>query len=577
MDDLKLVRAIANSLKQDREPFEAHYAQLEQHFLPRRGQFTNDPAGKGNSDRGGLINGKMVDSTPVRALRILQSGLQAGMTSPARPWFRLQPLDPGLRERKAVKEYIAKAEYEMRRLMDNSGLYKVLHTGYQHLGVYGTECAIIEDTLDYGLRGIELTPGSYWLGMSDERTVDTLYREFEMTVQQIVGKFVFRNSKYNEPEWGRVPQRVKNLYDKGNVTDRLTVCHLITPRQDRDHRFKDASNKPIASWYWLKEDDRPRTAQTLAGDLGYDKNPISASRWTVSGYETYGISPGMETLPDVKELMAKRRDLAEAIKRMNRPAMNAHTDLRNSRFSLLPGAVNFMDDPAKGLIPAFQANPDIGSLQRDIEISKDAVWSGMYADLFLMISNMPGVQPRNELELMERKEEKLIALGPVLEGLHNEKLKPLVERLYETVTSSGTLGPAPEELDGQELEIDFVSMLAQAQKAISTGSMERFAAFVGNISAVKPNVLDKFDEDQAVDEYADMIGVPPSIVRSDDEVDALRQQRQQAQQAAQAAEQAVQVTKAAQQGAQAAKVLSEADAPRGPAPLDILNRIGVGQ
>lgn len=574
MEDMKRKKRIARSLKDGREDWEGHFEQLEQFFLPRRGSFSSDPASKSKSDRGKMLNRKMLDSTPMRALRILQSGLQAGITSPSRPWFRLQPLDPDLRERKAVKEYLAKAEFEMRRLMDRSGLYNMLHTGYADLGVYGTEAAIIEEDGEKDLRGHQLVGGSFWLGMSDETKIDTLYREFNMTINQIVGKFVFDGNQYGEPDWGKVPQRIKDLYDKGDVSQMETVAQLIAPRYERDTRKQDGPNKPIGSCYWLRDDDRGENLQRLLADKGYDENPISASRWNVNGYEVYGRSPAMEALPDVKELMAKRRDYSEMLKRMNRPPMNAHSDLRNSKFSLLPAAVNFMADPSKGLQPTFQMNPNFGPLNDDIQNTKDSIWSAMYADLFMMISQLDRRQI-TATEIDERREEKLIALGPVLERLHYEKLKPLVERLYKRVTDSGVLGEPPEELMDQDLEIDFVSMLAQAQKAVATGGMERLSGFIGNLSAVKPEVLDKFNTDQAVDEYADMIGVPPSVVNSDDEVAQMRQARQEAQQMQEAMATAESATKSMQQGAQAAKVLSEADNPRGGAPNDILSKTGL--
>ena len=574
-DSMKRMKRVATSLKADREDWEGHYEQLESHFLPRRGHFSTDPASKATSDRGKMLNRKMLDSTPMRALRILQSGLQAGITSPSRPWFRLQPLDPAMRERKAVKEYLARAEFEMRRLMERSGLYNMLHTGYGDLGVYGTEAGVIEDAGEKDLRGVQLVPGSYWLGTSSDMEIDTLYREFNMSVGQIVGRFVFRGVRFGNPDWSLVPQAIKEAYDKGDISKQHVTCQMIAPRHERDTRMRDAQNKPIASQYWLRDDERAEAQIKLMGDLGYDRNPISASRWNVNGSEVYGRSPAMEALPDVKELMSKRREYAELLKRLNRPPMNAHSDLRNSRFSLLPGAVNFMADPGKGLIPAYQSQPQLAPLAEDIQGSKDSVWSAMYADLFMMISQLDRRQI-TATEIDERREEKLIALGPVLERLHFEKLKPLVERLFERVVESGTLGPPPEELEDQDLEIDFISMLAQAQKAVATGSMERFAGFIGNLSAVKPEALDKLDEDQTIDEYADMLGVPPSVVRSDEEVAQIRAERVQQQQAMAAAETAKTAASAANQGAQAAKVLSEADGPRGAAPGDILAKAGLG-
>jgi hypothetical protein len=571
----KLVDRVAESLKAHRQDWEPHYKLLEQHFLPRNSAFSSDPATSNTANRGKLINRKMLNSTPMRALRVLKSGLQAGVTSPSRPWFRLQPSDPGKRERPAVKEYMWKAQTEMRRIMERSGLYNMLHNGYGHLGVYGVECSLIEDHGPMALRGYQMKPGSFWLGMSNDRDVDTCYREFGMTVNQIVGKFVYGNNKSGDPDWNAVPPAIKDKYDKGQIGEIETVCQLIMPRRNRDALKINKENKPIASLYWLKDDSRDTNNRPLLGNGGYNTNPISASRWEVDGYEVYGYSPAMETLPDVQELMTQRRDYLEMLRRVNRPPMNAHTDLRTSAFSLAPGAVNYMADPSKGLTPAYQVDPQLAALREDAEVSKDSIWSGMYADLFMMISQLDRRQI-TATEIDERREEKLIALGPVLERLHFEKLKPLVERLYITVVNSGVIGPPPEELRGEEVEIDFISMLAQAQKAVATGGMERLVGFVGNLAAAKPEVLDKIDEDATVSEYADMLGVPVNVVRSDDDAQALRRRRQEAEARMQQAEQAEKVAGAANQGAQAAKVLSEADSPRGMAPADILNRTNLG-
>jgi hypothetical protein len=575
-DATKRMKRIAKSLKSHREDWEPHYEVLEKHFSPRRGYFADDPVNNARSQRGKMLNQTLIDGTPLRALRILKSGLQAGITSPARPWFRLQTVNPEKRKNEAVREWLAKVEYEMRRLADRSGIYNTLHTGYGDLGVYGTEAALIEDHNDFDLRSIQLVPGSYWLGSTQENRIDTLYREFDLTVNQIVGKFVFKGQRTAKPEWGVVSKQVKEMYDKGDVGEHIKTSQLIMPRYSRDPDRQDGANKPIASQYWMCEADGSghKGNYHMMGDLGYDDNPISASRWDVAGYDTYGRSPAMEALPDVKELFAKRRDYMEMLRRLNRPPMNAHSDLRNSAFSLMPGAVNFMQNPDKGLVPSFQVNPQLGPVVEDIESSKDAIWSGMYADLFMMISQLDRRQI-TATEIDERREEKLIALGPVLERLHFEKLKPLVERLFQRVQDSGIAGPPPSALDGEEVEIDFVSMLAQAQKAVATGSMERLAGFIGNMAAVKPQVLDKWDEDAAVNEYADMLGVPPSVVRSDDEANKIRAERQKQEAQMAQAEMMQQVAGAANQGAQAAKVMSEADSPRGAAPGDVLAKAGL--
>lgn len=572
--DKKRCERIQSSLKAHRADFEPHFAEIEKFMSPRRGNFkgAGDPVSAEMGKRGKVVNSAILNSTPVRALRILKSGMQAGMTSQSRPWFKLEHPDPGLRKRPAVKEYVEQLQTEARLLLARSGMYNALHTSWGDLGAYGTEAMLIEDSDRFGLRPIALVPGSYWLGASDHSRIDTLFREFRLTVNQIVGKFVFNGDTSSKPDWSKVSPKVKQLFEDGDIGELLKVSHLITPRHgsDRDPKRMDGANKAIASKYWMDDtkDDQ------LMGDLGYDRNPISASRWEVQGYEVYGRSPGMDALPDCKELMSKRRDYAEMMRRMNRPTMNAHIDMRNSAFSMMPGAVNFMADPSKGLQPAFQVSPQFGELRQDMEQTKDDIWSSMYADLFMMISSLDRRQI-TATEIDERREEKLLALGPVVERSQFEKLDPLVDMTVARVIELGLVGPPPEELQGEDLNTEFVGMLAQAQRAVSTGAIERLWGFAGNMAAIKPEIMDKLDGDKTIDEYAGLLGVAPSLIVSTEAVQNTRAQRQQTEQAMMMAEQAPNVAGAMKSGAEAARLLSEADGPRGGAPTDVLAKAGL--
>lgn len=575
--EYKRAKRIADSLKQHREPWEPDFVELSDLILPTRGLWSRNPAQEEKTREGktGNLNRKMLDSTPRQALRILQSGMQAGITNPARPWFRLKTSDPLLNKRPAVAAYFDEMTRAARELMNSSGLYNTLHRGYGDLGTYGTECALIESDPIRKMKSTQLVPGSYWLGASNHALIDTLYREYGSTVNQVVGKFVYKGQRYGTPDWTTVPPRVKKLFDEGEVGSAVSIGHLVTPRHDTMPGMR-AERKPIASVYWVCDawgQEHHTQTEMLMGVSGYDRNPISASRWEVVGESVYGVSPGMDAAPDIRELMSKRRDYAEMLRRVNRPTMNAHTDLRRSGFSMLPGAVNFMADPSKGLQPAFQVDPQFQALSSDINESRERIWSALYADLFMMISNLDRRQITAR-EIDERSEEKLIGLGPMLELQHFEKLGPLLETVFNYVIEGGTAPEMPEELRDEEVEVEYTSMLAQAQRAVSTGAMERLWAFAGNMSAVKPDVLDKLDGDQSIDEYAEMIGTPTSIVLSDEKVMEIRQARQAQLAQQQQLQAAATIAPALNQGAQAAKVLSEADSPRGPQPGDILRRIG---
>lgn len=557
----------AAAAKRLRLDYDDHFRELAEFMLPRRGKF-NVTA---NNKRGQKINRRILNSRGTLALRTLQSGMQAGITSPARPWFRLIPSELDLLSAGPVREYTNEVERIMRQHFQSTGTYNALHTGYGDIGLYGTDCAILDEDAEHAFIVHQLVPGTFWVMANYRNEIDTVYIETYMTVEQVVGRFVFNGKRNADPDWTRVTNTTKNLWDKGNRTELVEVARIIEPRYERDPQRLTPDNKPVASVWWEIGSDKDRVLR----NSGYDYNPIISSRWYREGDEVYGRSPGMDSLPDVKMLQTQERDKAEAIQRMNRPPMNAPTQMRNSPFSLLPGAVNFTDVD-RGMVPAYEVNPPVDQLRADIRETEERINEAMYANLFMMLANSDRRQITAR-EIDERHEEKLLGLGPVLELQHKEKLRPLILRTYEILSKRGKLPPVPRELDNQTLQIDYISMLAQAQKAVATGGVERLAGFVGNLAAVKPEVLDKFDEDEAVEEYADMLGTPARIVRDQDEVDAIRQARAEEMQRQQELDRAGQVAPIMQQGAQAAKVLSEASNPRGPAPQDILNRIGLGR
>ena len=310
-------------------------------------------------------------------------------------------------------------------------------------------------------------------------------------------------------------------------------------------------------------------------ESGFDENPLIGPAWELVGEDHYAISPGMVALGDVKMLQLEQQRKLEAIDTLVRPPMTGPTSLRNNPASLLPGSVTLVDDPTgKGYRPAMEVQLRLGELASDIRDTQERIQRAFYADLFLMISQMEGIQPRNQFEIAERKEEKLLALGPVLENVYNGQLEPVIDRAFNILNRRKELPPAPAELHGKDLKIEYTSMLAQAQKAVATGGIERGVAFIGQISAVKPEVLDKLDGDQAVDEYFEMLGVPPSILISDDEVKKAREARAQKQQQQEQMAQMAQMAPAMKQGADAAAVLAGAQNNVGGG--ELLAKLGIG-
>lgn len=500
------------ALERERQSWFTHWRELSDYILPRRGQFLGLP---GQSDRGRKVNGKILDSTGTLAARTLASGLMSGVTSPARPWFRLAVADPALAQAPGVRAWLDQVQEVMMRIFAQSNLYNALATVYEELGVFGTGALLVlEDEQDV-VRAWPLTVGEYWLAASDRQVVNTLYREFPLTVFQLVERFG-RN---------RVSPLVREHYDGGAWDREVSVVHAIEPNEGRDFERADNRNMAFRSIYF----EKANVGDALLSVSGFEAFPAMCPRWHLVGNDVWGRSPGMDALPDVKGLQIMQKRFSQALEKMVNPPMVAPPSLRNEPASSLSGAVTYVADPTgAGFRPAYQINPPLNHLASAISDRQRAVQSAFYADLFLMMSQLDDV--RSATEIVERREEKLVMLGPVLERLHDELLDPLIKRVFGLMERAGRVPSPPRALAGQGLAVEYVSSLAQAQRSVATGGIERLVSFAGRAAAMKPDVLDKLDIDQTIDAYGDLLGVPGRLIVPTERAAAARTQRAEIQQ-----------------------------------------------
>jgi hypothetical protein len=500
------------ALDRERQSWFQHWRELSDHILPRRGQFLS-PAGQ--SDRGRKLNGRILDSTGTLAARTLASGLMSGVTSPARPWFRLTVGDPALAQAEGVRAWLDRVQEAMLRVFARSNLYNALATVYEELGVFGSAALLILEDDEEIVRAWPLTVGEYWLASSDRQVVNTLYREFPLTVFQLVERF------------GRdaVSALVREQYDAGTWDREVVVVHAIEPNEGRDLERADNRNMAFRSVYY----EKAGADDCLLSVSGFDAFPAMCPRWHLIGNDVWGRSPGMDALPDVKGLQILHKRFGQALEKMVNPPMVAPPSLRNDTASSLSGAVTYVSDPTGvGFRPAYQINPPLNHLASVIADRQRSIQAAFYADLFLMMSQLDDV--RSATEIVERREEKMVMLGPVLERLHDELLDPLIKRVFGLMERAGQVPELPPAMAGKGVSIEYVSSLAQAQRSVATGGIERFVSFAGRAAAMRPDVLDKLDIDQTVDAYGDLLGVPSRLIVSTDQATAARQQRAQAQQ-----------------------------------------------
>lgn len=540
-------------LKSERATWWQHWSEITAYLTPLQGRYFRQDRNKGQKRYGNIY-----DNTGTRGLGVLAAGLMGGLTSPARPWFRLGTADATLNKVPAVKQWLADVTNLMLTVFQKSNTYRALHNVYRELGAFGTGISIVVDDFENMIHHHPITTGTYCVSTNFQGRVDTMYREFDMTVAQLVNEFGIDN----------VSTSVRNMYERGTLDTWVTVLHAIEPRSDRDPTKIDAQNMEWSDIYMELGAPEDRYLR----ESGHKRFPVLAPRWDVQGGDIYGNSPGMEALGDIKQLQHEQLRKAQAIDLMVNPPLQVPTSFKNRDVERFPGGITFVDTAStqKAIQTAYDVNLNLSYLLSDIQDVRGRVNSAFYVDLFMMISQDNAATTRmTATEVAERHEEKMLMLGPVLERLQDELLDPLIDITFNRLIESGTLPPAPPELHGKQLSVELVSMLAQAQRAVATNGVDRFVGAMGQIAQFKPDILDKFDSDKWADEYSDMLGVSPDLVVPQDQVDQIRQQRAQAQQKQQQMEQLASAS-------QTAKNLGQTPTTGGNAASDMLGMFSQG-
>ena len=527
------------ALRSERSSFIPLYRELSDYHLAHRGRFLTSDRNKGYKR-----NTKQINNTSRMSSRTLASGMMSGITSPARPWFRLGTGDSDLDDIQAVKMWLHQVQQVMYKVFSQSNTYNALHQLYSELGVFGTAAMGVYTDFENVIWCKPYTVGSYMLGLNSQNVSDTFYREYEISVGQCIKQFGEEN----------VSQSVLEQWKTGNSEAWVKIVHAIEPNDDRDNISPLASQKAWRSVYYEAKNGSKEGTEKFLRESGFDDYPILAPRWDVTAEDVYATDcPGITALGDTKALQLAERRKYQALDKIVNPPLQGPSSMKNKLNGGVvgPNDVIWHDQNGEGLRSIYDYRPDINAINQEIGNVENRVQRAFYEDLFLMLAQTDRRQITAR-EVAEKHEEKLLMLGPVLERLHTELLDPLIDRTFNILQQNGVLPVPPPELQNRDLNVEYVSVLAQAQRLVATGAVDRLTAFVGQAAQIWPEARHKVDINRGIDEYAESLGVDPSMVRSDDEVAAMAQAE--AQQAAQA-----QAMASAEQGANIAKTASETE------------------
>jgi predicted amino acid-binding ACT domain protein len=557
------VESRLSSMRNWRLSWWEHWALLAEYILPRRYHWlitANTMA------RGLPINTNIIDPTGCQAMRICAAGLMSGLTSPSRPWFKMKPALSNFEPDRESQLWLDEVENRMYRIMAGSNLYESLAQMYEDIVVFGTAPVIIyEDAMDT-IRSYNPCAGEYMLATSAAFRVESLYRQFVLTIAQMVEMFGLDKCPVDVQEMWRM---------KGPGLETERVCaHALEPNFGIARRDGNGDVSPLQGdftyreVYWVYGN----LAEQPLSIRGFKDCPFISPRWATTSNDAYGRSVAMDVLPDIMQLQIMVKRKAEAVEKIVRPPLKAAVSLKNEPSSILPGHITYVQDAKDGISPIYTVNPDLAHISADIQDVRQRIKSGFFNDLFLMLEQAE----KNNMtayEVAQRQQEKMQVLGPVIERMQNEALSPLIQRVFSIMQRKKMFPPLPAKMRGIPLQIEYISMLAQAQKAAATAGIERVLGMAGNIVGVSPEVMDNIDIDETLREYGDMLNVPHKIFKDKAAVAAIRAQRAQ-QNAAQ--QQLAMASHAAQVLPQAAQTLSQTQTGAGQSALDMMLGQGGG-
>ena len=520
-------------LEEQRSNWETHWQEVADYMRPRKADITK------NRTPGQKRTELIFDGTAIHAAEMLSASLHGMLTNMSTPWFTLRYTEPSLEDDDIAKEWLELAEQTMYQAFQRSNFQEQVHEMYDDLVCFGTAIMFVEKDETTSYRFSTRHIAECFVAEDANGRVNTVYRKFKMSARAAMNQF-----------GDNVSDRIKNA-DKKDPHGMVELVHVVLPRDDRDITKKTAQNKPWASMYLDSEE------KTILGESGYDEMPYVVPRWLKASTENngFGHSPAMSCLADTKMLNKMSEITIRAAQKQIDPPLMVPDDGFMLPIRTVPGGLNFYRSGTRDRIEPLNigANQPLG-LQME-EQRRQAIRSAFYVDQLILAQN----QTMTATEVIQRTEEKMRLLGPVLGRLQAEFLQPLIERCFNILSRDKGLPQPPEFMAGLNIEIEYVSPIAKAQRSGDVQSIVRMLEMLGPLQGMGPEIIDWIDMDGLAKHAIKVLGIPAAVVRGRDEVDEIRMERQQQQQMEQEKAEAVQMAESAGKAAPAVTALNEVD------------------
>jgi hypothetical protein len=499
---------------------------IKDFLVPDRGRFLRSTKNDLETNRSDKDDRSyVIDDTAERALEYLVNGFMSMLTPPTTPWLKLKTSNPQFKDIKRVNVWLDDVSDLILKTYSQSDVYGALRNTFTEFCSFGTGAQMIKEDAINQIIPKGFTFGEYFMDVNGEGKPDTFMYKFYLTAQQIKDMFGEENMrKQLKRELGANPESRSKLH---------MVYHLIEPNDGR-RGVSNPQGFPFNSFYWEDEANKDDGILSISG---FPEFPVQLPKWNTISNDTYGKeSPGRRQLGNIKMLQSITEDIVIITKRIGDPPLVSNSDFNS--INTIPGGITTTTDALgnnASVVPLLPNDrPDLKAIAFLADRTIQQIEKGFFNQLFLAVTGAENDR-MTATEVVARNEEKFAMLGPVLDRVFNELLEPMTERTLKIFERQGFFDedgplPMPPELDGELLEIEFISILAQAQKAVGLNNIDRFLERMSVLAQLDPSALDGIDVDAIRSQYGQ--NVPAVILRDLEEVIEIREQRQLQQEAA---------------------------------------------
>jgi hypothetical protein len=523
------VHASHRDLLSERSDWEAAWKDITNYLLPGRGRYDTSK----NLTKRQVTNRYVVNPAGEEALYVLTSGMHGSLTSPSRPWFRLEWADADLNNFEPLKAWLQTCTDRLHRSLAQSNFYNVINDFYIEYAGFGTSCTFMgEDTDDVNIpfHFQLLTAGEFSFTTNSIGRPIVFARPLYMSPRQLVDMYPDGVSK-------ELKDRVKS--NSGGIDKvELSALEYVLKHSFGDKPFTRVVYETIGmSSNWINDE----TKKPLQID-GFYEWPYPLARWGTIGRDDYGIGPGSRALPHIKRLQEMEKAFMMAVHKEVDPPVNAPSRQKGN-LNTLPGGRNWYSNPDEKIERLYDTNFNMAGVLEAIERVEERIKRVFFNDIFLGAMRDPNASPLRTGQVNELSMERMLRMGPVTERLQFEYLTQVVERGFNIMLRKGMMPELSPDLAqmASGYHIALVSPMATAQRRVALEGISSYMAFISQAAQFDQTIIDNFNSDEAAKEVADITGVSIGVKRPDEDVQRIRAERAKKIQAEKAKQEQMQV------------------------------------